>query len=155
MFGKIVEITDEAIFIDIPGKARAIFDRAEMMLPDDDDTATSSGVRAVLSHASPASTPRRPIEGAARIDGRGHERLGGPRDTCRARRNSPGGRRRERPAGRASGRGAGPAVPAEVAAAPPVPEPPKEPKVPHVILEVGADFIGVVHNDGMRGGLSC
>jgi small subunit ribosomal protein S1 len=33
------------------------------------------------------------------------------------------------------------------------PEPRKEPKVPRVILEVGADFIGVVHNDGARGGL--
>ena len=30
---------------------------------------------------------------------------------------------------------------------------PKDPKVPRVILEVGADFIGVVHNDGARGGL--
>jgi small subunit ribosomal protein S1 len=30
---------------------------------------------------------------------------------------------------------------------------PKEPKVPRVILEVGADFIAVVHNDGARGGL--
>ncbi|HXN31115.1 MAG TPA: S1 RNA-binding domain-containing protein, partial [Polyangiaceae bacterium] len=30
---------------------------------------------------------------------------------------------------------------------------PKEPKVPRVILEMGADFIGVVHNDGARGGL--
>ena len=35
----------------------------------------------------------------------------------------------------------------------PVAEPPKEPKVPRVILEVGADFIGVVYNDGARGGL--
>jgi small subunit ribosomal protein S1 len=36
----------------------------------------------------------------------------------------------------------------------PVPsDPPKEPKVPRVILEVGADFIAVVHNDGARGGL--
>jgi small subunit ribosomal protein S1 len=34
-----------------------------------------------------------------------------------------------------------------------VSEPAKEPKVPRVILEVGADFIGVVHNDGARGGL--
>ncbi|HXX66651.1 MAG TPA: S1 RNA-binding domain-containing protein, partial [Polyangiaceae bacterium] len=32
-------------------------------------------------------------------------------------------------------------------------EAPKDPKVPRVILEVGADFIGVVHNDGARGGL--
>jgi len=32
-------------------------------------------------------------------------------------------------------------------------EPPKEPKVPRVILEVGTDFIGVVYGDGSRGGL--
>ena len=36
---------------------------------------------------------------------------------------------------------------------PEAPREPKEPKVPRVILEVGADFIGVVHNDGARGGL--
>jgi small subunit ribosomal protein S1 len=39
------------------------------------------------------------------------------------------------------------------AAHPKEPEAPKDPKVPRVILEVGADFIGVVHNDGARGGL--
>src|SRR5260370_5578355 len=33
------------------------------------------------------------------------------------------------------------------------PQPPRDPKVPRVILEVGADFIGVVHSDGGRGGL--
>jgi small subunit ribosomal protein S1 len=32
-------------------------------------------------------------------------------------------------------------------------EPPKDPKVPRVILEVGTDFIGVVYGDGSRGGL--
>ncbi len=37
--------------------------------------------------------------------------------------------------------------------APRGPDAPREPKVPRVILEVGADFIGVVHNDGARGGL--
>ncbi len=36
---------------------------------------------------------------------------------------------------------------------PQVAPPPREPKVPRVILEVGADFIGVVHSDGARGGL--
>jgi small subunit ribosomal protein S1 len=35
----------------------------------------------------------------------------------------------------------------------PAPGAQREPKVPRVILEVGADFIGVVHNDGARGGL--
>jgi predicted RNA-binding protein with RPS1 domain len=37
VFGKILEITEDAILIDIPGKARAIFDRREMLLPDDDE----------------------------------------------------------------------------------------------------------------------
>jgi len=37
VFGKIVEITDEAIFVDIPGKAKAIFDRRELLLPEDDE----------------------------------------------------------------------------------------------------------------------
>jgi small subunit ribosomal protein S1 len=36
---------------------------------------------------------------------------------------------------------------------PTLPEPPREPKLPHVTLEVGAEFIAVVHNDGGRGGL--
>lgn len=37
VFGKILEITEDAILIDIPGKAHAIFDRREMLLADDDD----------------------------------------------------------------------------------------------------------------------
>ena len=37
VFGKIIEITDEAILIDIPGKAKAIFDRRELLLADDDE----------------------------------------------------------------------------------------------------------------------
>jgi ribosomal protein S1 len=35
VFGKILEITDEALFVDLSGKAKGIFDRAEMLLPDD------------------------------------------------------------------------------------------------------------------------
>ncbi len=35
VFGKLVEITDDALFIDLSGKALAIFDRRELDLPDD------------------------------------------------------------------------------------------------------------------------
>jgi small subunit ribosomal protein S1 len=35
VFGKILEITDDAIIVDLSGKAKGIFDRAEMLLPDD------------------------------------------------------------------------------------------------------------------------
>jgi ribosomal protein S1 len=35
IFGKIIEITDEAIFVDLAGKGKAIFDRRELDLPDD------------------------------------------------------------------------------------------------------------------------
>lgn len=107
VFGKIVEITDETILIDIPGKAKAIFDRREMLLPDDyDDRPPPKAAE------EEAKTEQAPATG----------------DT---------------------------ATPIDAApeATPALEEPPKEPKVPHVVLEVGADFIGVVHGDGGRGGL--
>jgi small subunit ribosomal protein S1 len=46
-----------------------------------------------------------------------------------------------------------PAPAPEIADASAEPAPPREPKVPRVTLEVGADFIAVVHNDGARGGM--
>jgi small subunit ribosomal protein S1 len=154
VFGKIVEITDEAIFIDIPGKAHAIFDRAEMMLPDDDDTATSSGARATPSHApavdATAAEEEASPEHAGEVTNGSTEAatLAGTEEASElhADASAPA----EEPAAVES--------PAPVEAAAPAPEPtppepPKEPKVPRVILEVGTDFIGVVHNDGMRGGL--
>jgi small subunit ribosomal protein S1 len=147
VFGKIIEITDEAILIDIPGKARAIFDRREMLIADDDDAPAGAP-------ATPAAAPAALTEAPASTD----------------EASEPGA---EAPAAEAapaivSDGVDGPAVPAgpeepaaaaadEAVAAPaepePLPEPVKEPKVPHVILEVGADFIAVVHNDGARGGL--
>lgn len=35
VFGKIVEVNDDAIFIDLSGKANAIFDKLELVLPED------------------------------------------------------------------------------------------------------------------------
>jgi small subunit ribosomal protein S1 len=133
VFGKILEITEEAIVIDIPGKAHAIFDRREMLLPEDDES-TRPG------HA-PAAPP------AASL----------PVETAEA--DAP-------EAGQAAVAGETQAQDVEAPVTPPVQaaaevaprtiteqEPPPDPKVPRVILEVGADFIGVVHSDGGRGGL--
>jgi small subunit ribosomal protein S1 len=124
VFGKIVEITDEALLIDIPGKARAIFDRREMLLPDDFDE-------------RPAAPE--PAEAASE---------GGEQAGLQAEAASAAPAASERPAEASPESEAGPeGVPA------PAVEAPREPKVPRVVLEVGADFIGVVHNDGARGGL--
>jgi small subunit ribosomal protein S1 len=165
VFGKILEITDDAILIDIPGKARAIFDRREMLLPDDDEP------------ARPSRTP----PAAAADESPSHDAAPGPESEVAAdaasQAESPDGAAVEQtpveptaieptaarvadgapaPAAIADGASAPqesgdapPTAPVEAAQA----EPPREPKVPRVILEVGTDFIGVVYGDGSRGGL--
>jgi small subunit ribosomal protein S1 len=135
VFGKIIEIDDEAILIDIPGKARAIFDRREMLLTDDDDAPAPA--------APPAASPAGVESPAAEELASGE---GGAAPDAASTEGVPAAASEQPPE---------PAVPV-AEAAPPVavePDPPKEPKVPRVILEVGADFIGVVHSDGARGGL--
>jgi small subunit ribosomal protein S1 len=154
VFGKIVEITDEAIFVDIPGKARAIFDRREMLLPEDDESEPRT---------QPAGAPRvePAVDGESPPEGRPeHAGADTPGATAEPLADAP-----TDPAAEASGpstdeQAAAAQTPAETPPTPeprpapePPKEPPKEPKVPRVILEVGAEFIGVVHNDGARGAL--
>jgi small subunit ribosomal protein S1 len=148
VFGKIIEITDEAILIDIPGKAHAIFDRREMLIVDDEDAGASAAQRAP-DEAQPAVTvASEPGEGAA---------APAPSDSAAS---APATTSTDGPTAEAPPEeplAAEPAHPKEPLAAEPAhpkePDAPKDPKVPRVILEVGADFIGVVHNDGARGGL--
>jgi small subunit ribosomal protein S1 len=143
VFGKIIEITDEAILIDIPGKARAIFDRREMLIADDDDdTATAAPAPTAEAQTAPTDV----VEGAAdappAIASDGVDAPSVPEAVAAPEAPEPAAAQ------------AAVTVPDEpIAPAAPEPEPVKEPKVPHVILEVGADFIAVVHNDGARGGL--
>ncbi len=165
VFGKILEVTDEAILIDIPGKAKAIFDRAEMLLPDDEDErgkpvrekrpvpAEEPAIEGVVGAEAEAEAAVDPEVKAAEEAEANESPAAVPEPAVEA------------PVGGSPGEGATVDVEAptvEVAAAPnpatagaaqAEPEAPKEPKVPRVILEVGADFIGVVHNDGARGGL--
>jgi small subunit ribosomal protein S1 len=153
VFGKITEISDDAILIDIPGKAKAIFDRKEMLIVDEEE-------------AKPAPAEAKPAEG-------GPEAEPAPTETSASVAEESAAA----PSIVESGVDAGPPpeapAPAEAVAEPvaeaaeaaaaaeapapaeesPAPAGTREPKVPHVTLEVGADFIGVVHNDGARGGL--
>jgi small subunit ribosomal protein S1 len=146
VFGKIVEITDEAILVDIPGKAKAIFDRREMLIVDEDESARAHAAQeqppADVTAEAPAEVTAEPaaeqpaaVEAAPAVEVAAEVSPEPPAPV------------EAQPAAAESAEGQPEAeAPAEAA-------PPKEPKVPRVILEVGADFIGVVHNDGARGGL--
>jgi small subunit ribosomal protein S1 len=141
VFGKIIEVTQEAILVDIPGKAHAIFDRREMLLPDDDEPTSRRRTGAV--DAPPEVTPTVQEGELHQTDAAPPAVEGAPAAPAEA----------EEVAVPAQAEEPVP-PPADASLSAPVPsDPPKEPKVPRVILEVGADFIAVVHNDGARGGL--
>jgi small subunit ribosomal protein S1 len=156
VFGKILEITEEAIFVDIPGKARAIFDRREMMLPEDEEASQRSPAQAPAEAPKDASADAAPAEEAP-ADAIVQAQLAvEPTDEAPAAEPAvPTDSTFSTDSTLPSVSSAQPAPSAEAhAAASPAPaEAPREPKVPRVILEMGADFIGVVHNDGARGGL--
>jgi small subunit ribosomal protein S1 len=139
IFGKILEITDEAILIDIPGKARAIFDRREMLLLDDDEPPPRRAPAVALPPSEDTA-----LEAGASTPAPPDAPPPAPPPEVLANAIQPEGTEAVAPVT---------AAPPAAAPQPVAPEPPKEPKVPRVILEVGADFIGVVHNDGARGGL--
>jgi small subunit ribosomal protein S1 len=148
VFGKIIEITAEAIIIDIPGKAKAIFDRREMLLQDDDEppprtrpasTEEPSEAPAESPEGEASATPEaQPIDGDATLDAAPAPQPEPAVEAAHAAEPEPAPE-------------AAPAPEALDASAEPPPV--REPKVPRVTLEVGADFIAVVHSDGARGGM--
>lgn len=132
VFGKIVEITDEAILIDIPGKSKAIFDRRELLLPDDDEAPPPPSPAVEAATATEAETA---TEAAPAPETAAGAETATPTEAAAEQAVEP-----EQAAATEQAQEQAPA------------EPPKEPKLPHVTLEVGAEFIAVVHNDGGRGG---
>jgi small subunit ribosomal protein S1 len=147
VFARVVEITDDAIFVDIPGKARGIFDRHEMLLPEDDEESKAPGPTHVAPQVEPTAedaTVR--AEGAASA-GDDAPSAASP-ETSADGAGTTGDSAGEQPAAAAAVNNVAPQQAPRVSS-----DPPKEPKVPRVILELGAEFIGVVHNDGARGGL--
>ncbi len=141
VFGKITEVSDDALLVDIPGKAHAIFDRLEMLLPEEDEAGRTPPPR------EPAPAEPAP-QTEASLDPTAEPSLTPAPEPAPALTPTPEPTLALTPE----------PTPEPTPAPAPSPStdaesPRKEPKVPRVILEVGADFIGVVHNDGARGGL--
>jgi ribosomal protein S1 len=153
VFGKIIEITDEAILVDIPGKAKAIFDRRELLLPEEDDAPPpprAASVAPAAETTGETSTAETTAEAVPDTPGE----VAPAAEAVAADAPAPAVVAEPEPA---------PAPPPVEAAPPEAPSPPaeadveapvhREPKIPRVVLEVGSDFIAMVHNDGARGGL--
>jgi ribosomal protein S1 len=65
VFGKIIEITDDAIVVDLSGKAKGIFDRAEMLLPDEPPEPAPPPPREASEQAKGAHPPHSPSQEGA------------------------------------------------------------------------------------------
>ncbi len=202
VFGKILEITDEAILVDLSGKAKGIFDRAEMLLPDDPAEAPEpKEARAPVVTAGEASLQEESVPenesvpagpAALQEDRAAAEQASSTveRATEEAEGDVPptvtsGGVERKLPARRIIVAPAALALDAQEEAAPApsiaptevsdevgtdsaadfvvpspssalgaeAPAPRPAPYAPPIVLELGAHFVGLVHNDGARGGL--
>ncbi len=196
VFGKIIEITEECLFVDLSGKGKAIFDRRELDLPeepaqgpgseiDDDDDFPPPPPRAEGEEGAEASAepteeepatepfPRRaarivqlPTPAADTAPAEAAPETAAPADTPAPTADAEA-ETATAEAGAAPAPGSAPHAdtdteesdePSETKAesislaATPA-EAPVVVTLPPVVLEMGANFVGVVHNDGGRGGL--
>jgi small subunit ribosomal protein S1 len=161
VFGKIIEILDEALIVDLSGKAKAIFDRQELTIPDepantpvaevDEDAPGAPVIPAALRDKDEVVSPEAntavhatviPVEGAAPP---GEAVPDAPAEAAAAEPIEPAAVTAE---GTAEG-----AADADDDDDKDPPQPEEPAYLPPVVMEVGASFVGVVHNDGARGGL--
>ncbi|AKV04715.1 SSU ribosomal protein S1p [Labilithrix luteola] len=141
VFGKVIEFTEDALFVDLAGKAKAIFDLRELLITEDEAEEYNRAHTADRKEAQEAGEEALSSTSVAVVSEAEAE---------------------AEAAAEATAAEAAPAAeaPAEVAAAPtaeaaeaaPAADD-KAPQLPRVILEPGAPFVGLVHNDGGRGGL--
>ena len=172
VFGKVIEFTEDALFVDLSGKAKAIFDLRELLITEDDveeytkadkkeadelAAARSNGASAEgASEASEASEEAATAEEAsAEADAapaNAEETPSAPQEPVTVAA-TPAETKGESEAGAPAEAGA----PVEGTEAAPADDASKvedkTPQLPNVILEPGASFVGLVHNDGGRGGL--
>ncbi len=174
VFGKIIEITDDAVFVDLSGKARGIFDRLEMDLPDepaeepgavheedaadeDEESTDEAGEAAAAEGTTPLEASGEAAPQASEASTTAHAQA---EEARRARRIVVAAAAKALEADAAAqpeGAPTDPGAPVEGAdagaAASPAPAHRTAPYAPPIVLELGAHFVGLVHNDGARGGL--
>ena len=175
VFGKVIEVTEDALFADLSGKAKAIFDLRELLITEEEaeeyNRAHKADRKAAASEA-PEPAEAQAAEGdastteAALVEGTAPAAASAEGTTAEAdamppaTEVSPG----QAPAAAASDSSrsvaddAAASAEAAASAAPAASsdepaEEAKAPQLPRVILEPGAPFVGLVHNDGGRGGL--
>ena len=187
-FGKILEITDDAVFVDLSGKGRAIFDRRELELPDEPPAGEDDEDFEEFSEGTPAEGAQGDASAAPAAEGSEsgapaaasgepaattESASGAPATESAAAQAEPaaevvaaaetapstlvsappeGAEASETPAAEGAARTEGEDS-ATGASAPAGPKPGDPQSLPAVVLELGAHFVGVVHNDGGRGGL--
>ena len=64
VFGKVIEVTDEVLFIDLSGKGRALFDLRELLISDEDDARAEEAERAEQAEEA---RERRALEATASV----------------------------------------------------------------------------------------
>ncbi len=175
VFGKVTDVTEDALFVDLSGKARAIFDIRELAITEDDveeytkaDKREADELAAARANAPAGSTPAGESSASTEIavaDAGMAEGTEAPvvetEPVAAVSPAPPAEAAREAPAEATEPGAVVEAAPAEGApavdgAAPAEGEAPPEDKttqLPRVIMEPGAPFVGLVHNDGGRGGL--
>ncbi|MDB5214228.1 MAG: ribosomal protein S1p, partial [Myxococcaceae bacterium] len=175
VFGKVLEVTEDALFADLSGKAKAIFDLRELLITEEEaeeynrahkadrkaaqaDPEEAAHAAAERAEAAAAGTPEGTEGEAVAVEGAPatkDEHDASPPAT----EVSPGQPAAEPAAATetstSDGATAAAAVPAAAESASGLEgaDEPKAPQLPRVILEPGAPFVGLVHNDGGRGGL--
>jgi small subunit ribosomal protein S1 len=153
VFGKVIEFTEDALFVDLSGKAKAIFDLRELLITEDDveeytradkkEAEELAAARAAPATNEPSTSS--PADGeAASADAADKARSAAPAEAA------PADEAAATPP--ATSEVSTPAPAAEAQSGEEKPEE-KNPQLPRVILEPGAPFVGLVHNDGGRGGL--
>ncbi len=146
VFGKVLEVTEDALFVDLSGKAKAIFDLRELLITEEEAEEYNRAHKAdrKSEEASPeASSASEAAETAGAAEGVAES-------VAEAPAPSESSQAVAEDAAASEAAAAAPSPPAEAQAQV---EEAKAPQLPRVILEPGAAFVGLVHNDGGRGGL--
>lgn len=157
VFGKVLEVTEDALFVDLSGKAKAIFDLRELLITEEEAEEYNRAHNADRkSEAAAESADAEPNDANASpgLTEAGASDAAIPTEASQAVVEDQVS---------ASPEVSSSAVSAPAEQAPPVAaaespaategEDAKAPQLPRVILEPGAPFVGLVHNDGGRGGL--
>ena len=168
VFGKVIEVTEDALFADLSGKAKAIFDLRELLITEEEAEEYNRAHKADRKAA--ASEPAEaPAEGGAEsgtteavaVEGAVAGAVGADGEALPPATEVSAGQApasasessRSVAEDAAAADAAESATPAAEGASDEHAEEAKAPQLPRVILEPGAPFVGLVHNDGGRGGL--